>query len=70
MVWKGHLSIQPMELPEALKRKMCIRDRALALHMDPLEFRKKNCMRPGYVDPHTHVKCNTYGLAECMERCV
>lgn len=21
MVWKGHLSIQPMELPEALKRK-------------------------------------------------
>ena len=25
-------------------------------------------MRPGYVDPHTHVKCNTYGLAECMEK--
>ena len=43
-------------------------DLALALHMDPLEFRKKNCMRPGYVDPHTHVKCNTYGLAECMEK--
>ena len=45
-----------------------MRDLALALHMDPLEFRKKNCMRPGYVDPHTHVKCNTYGLAECMEK--
>ena len=43
-------------------------DLALALGMDPLEFRIKNCMRPGYVDPHTHVKCNTYGLAECMER--
>ena len=56
-------------IPQAAFAAECMADDlALALHMDPLEFRKKNCMRPGYVDPHTHVKCNTYGLAECMEK--
>ena len=43
-------------------------DLATAIHMDPLEFRMKNCMPEGYVDPHTHVACNTYGLKECMEK--
>lgn len=43
-------------------------DLAAALHMDPFTFRMKNCMRPGYVDPHTKVACNTYGLQECMEK--
>lgn len=58
-------------IPQAAFAAECMADDlALALRMDPLEFRKKNCMRPGYVDPHTHVKCNTYGLAECMERAV
>ena len=56
-------------IPQAAFAAECMADDlALALHMDPLEFRKKNCMRPGYVAPHTHVKCNTYGLAECMEK--
>lgn len=56
-------------IPQAAFAAECMADDlALALHMDPLEFRKKNCMRPGYVDPHTHVKCNTYGLTECMEK--
>lgn len=56
-------------IPQAAFVAECMADDlALALHMDPLEFRKKNCMRPGYVDPHTHVKCNTYGLTECMEK--
>ena len=56
-------------IPQAAFAAECMADDlALALHMDPLEFRKKNCMRPGYADPHTHVKCNTYGLAECMEK--
>ena len=56
-------------IPQAAFAAECMADDlALALHMDPLESRKKNCMRPGYVDPHTHVKCNTYGLAECMEK--
>ena len=56
-------------IPQAAFAAECMADDlALALHMDPLEFRKKNCMMPGYVDPRTHVKCNTYGLAECMEK--
>lgn len=56
-------------IPQAAFAAECMADDlALVLHMDPLEFRKKNCMRPGYVDPHTHVKCNTYGLTECMEK--
>ena len=56
-------------IPQAAFAAECMADDlALDLHMDPLEFRRKNCMRPGYEDPHTHVKCNTYGLMECMEK--
>lgn len=56
-------------IPQAAFAAECMADDlALALNMDPLEFRRKNCMKPGYEDPHTHVKCNTYGLAECMEK--
>ena len=56
-------------IPQAAFAAECMADDlALALHMDSLEFRRKNCMRPGYEDPHTHVKCNTYGLMECMEK--
>lgn len=56
-------------IPQAAYAAECMADDlAYALHMDPLEFRKKNCMKPGYEDPHTHVKCNTYGLGECMEK--
>ena len=56
-------------IPQAAFAAECMADDlALALNMDPLEFRRKNCMRPGYEDPHTHVKCNTYGLMECMEK--
>ena len=56
-------------IPQAAFAAECMADDlALALHMDPLEFRRKNCMRPGYEDPHTQVKCNTYGLMECMEK--
>lgn len=56
-------------IPQAAFAAECMADDlALALGMDPLEFRKKNCMKPGYQDPHTHVKCNTYGLDECMEK--
>ena len=56
-------------IPQAAFAAECLADdMAAALHMDPLEFRLKNCMKPGYEDPHTHVKCNTYGLRECMEK--
>lgn len=43
-------------------------DLAAAIGMDPLEFRLKNCMQPGYQDPHTGIKCNTCGLQECIQK--
>ncbi|MGN1008172.1 MAG: molybdopterin cofactor-binding domain-containing protein, partial [Butyricicoccus sp.] len=43
-------------------------DLARAIGMDPLEFRQKNCMPEGYVDPHTGIPCLSYGLKACMER--
>lgn len=56
-------------IPQAAFAAECMADDlSLALHMDPLEFRKKNCMQAGYEDPHTHVKCNSYGLEACMEK--
>ena len=56
-------------IPHAAFAAGCMADDlAVAVHMDPLEFRRKNCMPEGYVDPHTHVACNTYGLKECMEK--
>ena len=56
-------------IPQAAFAAECMADDlAAAIHMDPLEFRIKNCMPEGYVDPHTHVACNTYGLKECMEK--
>lgn len=56
-------------IPQAAFAAECMADDlALALDMDPLEFRKKNCMKAGYEDPHTHIKFNSYGLLECMEK--
>lgn len=43
-------------------------DLARAIGMDPLEFRLKNCMPEGDVDPHTGIPCLSYGLKACMER--
>lgn len=43
-------------------------DLARLVGMDPLEFRLKNCMKPGYEDPHTHVQFQSYGLEECIKR--
>ncbi len=56
-------------IPQAAYAAECMADDlAAAIHMDPLEFRLKNCMPEGYVDPHTHVVCNTYGLKECIKK--
>ena len=56
-------------IPQAAFAAECMADDlAAAIHMDPLEFRMKNCMPEGYVDPHTKVKCNTYGLQECIQK--
>ena len=56
-------------IPQAAFAAECMADDlALQLGMDPLEFRRRNCMQDGYEDPHTHVKFNSYGLRECMEK--
>ncbi|MDO4327104.1 MAG: xanthine dehydrogenase molybdenum-binding subunit XdhA [bacterium] len=43
-------------------------DLARMLHMDPLEYRLKNCMREGYKDPHTGITFHSYGLKACIEK--
>lgn len=43
-------------------------DLALQLGMDPIEFRLKNCVLPGYQDPHTGIPILTYGLKDCIEK--
>lgn len=56
-------------IPQAAFAAECLaEDVALGIGMDPLEFRLKNCMRPGYEDPHTHVKFLSPGLDECIRR--
>lgn len=56
-------------IPQAAFASECMADDlAFAIGMDPLEFRLKNCMQPGYQDPHTKVRCNTYGLQECIQK--
>ncbi|WP_077611828.1 xanthine dehydrogenase subunit XdhA [Clostridium sp. Marseille-P2415] len=56
-------------IPQAAFASECMADDlSMALSMDPLEFRLKNCMQEGYVDPHTHITCHTYGLKECIQK--
>lgn len=43
-------------------------DIAYSLDMDPLEFRLKNCVKPGYTDPHTKIPFASYGLKEAVEK--
>ncbi|MEG1366143.1 MAG: molybdopterin cofactor-binding domain-containing protein, partial [Oscillospiraceae bacterium] len=43
-------------------------DIAKALNMDPIELRLANCMKLGYADPGTNIKCYTTGLEECMRK--
>ncbi len=43
-------------------------DIAHTLGLDPLEVRKLNCMKEGYVDPGTDITCYTSGLSECIEK--
>lgn len=54
-------------IPQAAFAAECLaEDIARAIRMDPLEFRLKNCMKPGYEDPHTHVRFQSYGLDQCI----
>lgn len=43
-------------------------DLAYALHMDPLEFRLKNCIQAGYVDPHNGITMHSYGLDQAIAK--
>ncbi|MDD3336639.1 MAG: xanthine dehydrogenase molybdenum-binding subunit XdhA [Eubacteriales bacterium] len=43
-------------------------DLALMLHMDPIDFRLKNCVQAGYKDPHTGITFYSYGLEECIQK--
>lgn len=56
-------------IPQADFATECLTDDICKMiHMDPLSYRIKNCMKEDYVDPHTHVAFNSYGLMECMKR--
>ncbi|MSS62331.1 xanthine dehydrogenase subunit XdhA [Velocimicrobium porci] len=55
-------------IPQGAFATECLADDlAYAIGMDPLEFRLKNCMQAGYVDPHTKITCHSYGLQECIK---
>lgn len=43
-------------------------DIARELKLDPIEIRKLNMMQPGFTDPGTGIRCNSYGLDECIEK--
>lgn len=43
-------------------------DLAYALGMDPLEFRLKNCVQAGYVDPHNGITMHSYGLDQALAK--
>ena len=42
-------------------------DMADAIGMDPCEFRLKNCMEEGFVDPSNGITFHSYGLKKCIE---
>ncbi|MGI6684203.1 MAG: xanthine dehydrogenase subunit XdhA [Bacillota bacterium] len=42
-------------------------DLARKLGLDPIDFRKRNMMREGDVDPGTGIICHSNGLKECMD---
>lgn len=43
-------------------------DICMAIGADPLEFRMKNCMPEGFVDPANGITFHSYGLKACMEK--
>ena len=55
-------------IPQAAWFAECLTDdMATAIGMDPYEFRMKNCMEDGFVDPANGITFHTYGLKKCME---
>ena len=45
-----------------------IEDMARALGMDPVEFRRRNMVRPGYILPSTGKPSLTYGIDQCIQK--
>lgn len=55
-------------IPQSVWFAECLTDDlAYAIDMDPCEFRLKNCMQAGFVDPANGITFHSYGLAKCME---
>lgn len=50
----------------AFATECMIDDLAVAIGMDPLQFRLKNCVKAGYKDPHNGITFHSYGLKECI----
>lgn len=55
-------------IPQAAWFTECLTDdMACAIGMDPCEFRLKNCMEEGFVDPANGITFHSYGLKKCIE---
>jgi len=56
-------------IPQADFAAECMmEDIALRYGLDPCEFRLRNLMPPGYVDPFNGITCHSTGLRECVEK--
>lgn len=60
---RGYGIPQASFFSEALTDDICT-----AIGADPLEFRMKNCMPEGFVDPANGITFHSYGLKACMEK--
>ena len=55
-------------IPQAIWFAECLTDDlADRIGMDPCEFRLKNCMEEGFVDPANGITFHSYGLKRCIE---
>ncbi len=55
-------------IPQADFASECLMDDLAArLGMDPIAFRKINCVKAGWTDPHLGFSFNSYGLVKCMD---
>lgn len=55
-------------IPQAAWFAECLTDdMAYAIGMNPCDFRLKNCMEDGFVDPANGITFHSYGLKKCIE---
>ncbi len=56
-------------IPQSVWFTECLADDlAQKIGMDPCDFRLKNCMKEGFVDPANGITFHSYGLKQCIER--